>query len=233
MRLLFATALIAGLGVACGSHREGHEAMTPAAAPASPQQALIDESAMAVRSMRGSKNFTSFDYYAARARAVLIFPRVHKGAFFVGGEGGKGVLLARSEDGTWSAPAFYGIGGGGIGLQFGYQRATVVLFLMNEQTLMSVIDRGLTLGVDATVAAGTIGSSGRSVSKIASSDVVQLAEAGGVFAGVSLDGAVIAARNGENAAYYGSGASTKDILLSRTYDHAGASVLKQALATGR
>jgi len=183
--------------------------------------------------MRGGGNFPSFDYYAARARAVLIFPRVHKGAFLVGGAGGKGILLARSNDGTWSAPAFYGIGGGGIGLQFGYQRATVVLFLMNQQTLMSVIDRGLTLGVDATVAAGTVGASGKSVGKMASSDVVQLVEAGGVFAGVSLDGAVLGARNGESAAYYGSGASAYDIVIARAYDHAGANALKQALTIGR
>jgi lipid-binding SYLF domain-containing protein len=233
MRQLLITALIAGLCASCGGRRESHEPLTPATAPASPQQALIDESAMAVRSMRGGGNFPSFDYYAERARAVLIFPSVHKGAFLVGGAGGKGVLLARSEDGTWSAPAFYGIGSGGIGLQFGYQRASVVLFLMNEQTLRSVLDRGLTLGVDATVAAGTVGTSGKSVGKMASSDVVQLVEAGGVFAGVSLDGAVVAARNGENAAYYGSGVSTHDIVISRAYDHAGTSALKQALTIGR
>jgi lipid-binding SYLF domain-containing protein len=230
MRLLLVIAIILGFCVACGGHHERREPLTPAAAAVSPQQELIDASAVAVQSMRQSGNFPTFDYYAARSRGVLVFPHVVKAAFLFGGEGGKGVLLARSADGTWSAPAFYGIGAGSVGFQIGYQRATVVLFLMNERTLMSVIDRGLTLGVDATVAAGTVGSSGRSVGKMVSSDVVQLVEAGGVFAGVSLNGAVVADRDGDNAGYYGSGASTFDIVFTRKFDHAGATALKQAFA---
>jgi lipid-binding SYLF domain-containing protein len=180
--------------------------------------------------MRRSGNFPTFDYYASRARGVLIFPNVVKAAFVFGGEGGKGVLLARGADGSWSAPAFYGLGAGSIGFQIGYQRANVVLFLMNEDTLMSVINRGLTLGADATVAAGTVGSSGRSAAANLASDVVQLADAGGLFAGVSLDGAVVAAREGDNDRYYGSDASTISIVFDRRFDHAGAAVLRQALS---
>ena len=61
---------------------------------------------------------------AARARAVMICPRVFKAGFFLGGEGGDCVLLARAGNGTWSYPAFYGMGSGSFGLQIGIQDAS-------------------------------------------------------------------------------------------------------------
>jgi lipid-binding SYLF domain-containing protein len=179
--------------------------------------------------MRQNPDFRGFDYFAARARGILIFPQTIKAAFLVGGEGGKGVLLARNADGSWSPPAFYGIGSGSVGLQVGYQKATIVLFLMNERTLMSVIDRGLTLGADASVAAGTVGDTGRSINATTSSDVVQLVDAGGLFAGVSLNGAVISARTRANHLYYGPGATTTGIVIDRLYEHPASRTLRDAL----
>jgi lipid-binding SYLF domain-containing protein len=92
-----------------------------------------------------------------------------------------------------------------------------------------VIDGGIKLGADASVAAGTIGDTGRSRSATASADVVHFASVGGVFAGISLDGAVIQEREEFNRRYYGPDASAHSILLERKFDAAGADVIRKAL----
>lgn len=99
-------------------------------------------------------------YFLAHAKEARVFPRVTKARLILGGPGGNGVLVARQPDGSWSAPAFYSLGGGSAGAQIGFQQAEVVLCFMSELALRSAIDRGLTLGTDASVAASTIGGSG-------------------------------------------------------------------------
>lgn len=207
------------------------DSMTPASG-VSAEQRIIDRAADTVSALRSDADFRELDPYLARARGVLIFPRVIKAALVFGGEGGNGVLLARAPNGSWSAPAFYSIGAGSVGFQLGYQEAAVVLLLMNDSTLLSVIDGGLTLGADASVAAGTIGESGEARHASASADVIQFVDVGGVFAGVSLDGAVIQERESFNRRYYGANASAYGILVERNYDAAGVDVIRKALGVG-
>jgi lipid-binding SYLF domain-containing protein len=196
----------------------------PAAAPgseASTEQQLVDRSADALVAMRDSGRFPA-----------LVFPRVIKAGLILGGSGGNGVLVARQPDGSWSAPAFYSLGGGSAGAQIGFQQAAVVLCFMSESALRSAIDRGLTLGTDASVAAGTIGNSGKAVAKSSASDIYQLVNAGGLFAGVSLTGTVVSARDSFNRAYYGPEATTRGIVVDGRFDRPSAAVLKQALSAG-
>ncbi len=173
-----------------GCYREA----APNATSTSPEQKLVDRAATAVTRMRASGNFDGMEYFFEHARGVLVFPRLIKASFIFGGEGGNGVLLAKKSDGSWSAPAFYSLGSGSAGFQLGYQEATVVLFFMNDAALMSAINKGLTLGADASIAAGTIGKSGDATSTTTSKDLYQFSDVGGLFAGVSLDGTVVAAR---------------------------------------
>lgn len=214
---------------ACSNRAQQREPLLPASG-VSEEQRVVDGAARVVRSMRASGNFPSFDHYASHARGVLIFPSVLKAALVLGGEGGKGVLLAHYEDGSWSAPAFYGIGAGSVGLQLGYERASVVLFLMRDETLVSVIDHGLTTGAHASVAAGTVGKSGHAVGATTAPDVIQQVDVGGLFAGVSLDGAVVSARDRDDLHYYGLGASTTTIIVDRRFDQPGTQQLRAALA---
>ena len=96
---------------------------------------------------------------------------------------------------------------------------------------MSAIDRGITLGTDVSVAAGTIGDSGEARRQSASKDIYYFASVKGVFAGLSLDGAVISARDAHNTAYYGPHATTRAIVLESRFDQPGAAELKAALGS--
>ena len=221
--------LVLTLLLVSGCYREA----TPATAGDSPQQKIVDRSAAAVTRMRESGHFPGMEYFVQNARGVLVFPRLIKASFIFGGEGGNGVLLARKDDGGWSAPAFYSLGAGSAGFQPGYQEATVVLFFMNDAALMSAINKGLTLGADASVAAGTLGDSGEATSAKTSKDLYEFADVGGLFAGVALDGTVVAAREEFNRAYYGPEATTLGIVVQHQFEAPGATPLELALAPKR
>lgn len=228
---IFIAALTAAAAGAFSTGCAGRqEAMSPASG-VSAEQRIVDRSAAALAKMRADSDFRLLDTHLPKARGVLIFPRVIKAALVFGGEGGNGVLVARGADGSWGPPAFYSIGAGSVGLQLGYQEASVVLLLMNDSTLLSVIDGGLKLGADASIAAGTVGESGQSRSASVSADVIQFADVGGVFAGVSLDGAVIEERNSFNQRYYGPEATPHGIVLQRRFGAAGADAIHQALGS--
>lgn len=197
----------------------------------SDEQKLVNEATDAVKRMRSSGNFPQFDEYLEQAFGIMIFPDVVKAGFVLGGQGGSGVLLARGDDGELSSPAFFSIGGGSAGAQIGVQRLTLVFFFMKESALQSAIKGGLELGADATVATGTLGGdTGNSNRASASSDIVQLADASGVFAGVSVNGMVVSPRDGRNRAYYGPDATTRAIVIEERFHADEADGLRQALA---
>jgi lipid-binding SYLF domain-containing protein len=193
------------------------------------EQGLVDKSAAVVRSMRASPSFKHIEVYLRNARGVLVFPSVIKAGLIYGGQGGNGVLLAKGPDGAWSSPAFYTLGGGSIGLQIGVQEASIVLVFMNDKALKAAIDTGLTLGADATAAAGTLGATGEVASTHVFKDVYYFADVGGLFAGISLEGGVISTREGLNRAYYGHALTPRQILLEHKGEAHGAEMLKQAL----
>jgi lipid-binding SYLF domain-containing protein len=200
------------------------------AAPAD-EQGTVDQAAAALERMRTNPEFANMQAYLQRASGVMIFPNLRKGAFIFGGEGGTGVMVARDPAGGWSAPAFCSVGGASVGLQIGYQNASVVLVFMTDRAFHAAVERGLQLGADATVAAGNK-SSGASESGAVdtSKDIYQFADAGGVFAGVSLDGLVVASRDSLNQKYYGASATASGIVLQRKIDRPETQVLKQALS---
>ena len=198
--------------------------------PAHYEQGLVDKSAAVVRAMRADPAFRQIDVYLKNARGVLVLPSVIKAGLIYGGQGGNGVLLARDADGSWSSPAFYTLGGGSIGLQIGVQETAIVLVFMNDKAFKSAIDTGMTLGADATVAAGTEGLTGEVATTHAFKDVYYFADVGGLFAGVSLEGGVIHTRDGLNTAYYGRALTPREIVLERKADAPAAQPLKNALS---
>ena len=85
------------------------------------------------------------------ARAVMVLPALVKAGFFLGAEGGSGVLIARRADGSWGYPAFYTLGAASIGIQFGIQDTETVLVIRNDGALRSIIKNQGKFGADLGV----------------------------------------------------------------------------------
>jgi len=193
------------------------------------QQAIVERAAMALTRMRQNPRFAGVDAYISHAQAIMIFPRVIKAAVLFGGEGGNGVLMSRGTDGRWSNPAFYSLGAPSIGLQAGYQEATVVLFIMDRKTLEQALDSSLTLGASSGATLGTIGERDTTANTVDKANVYQMVESGGVYAGLSLAGYVISARAQHNLEYYGKARAPREIVIERMAQRTDAKVLCDAL----
>src|SRR5262245_7578068 len=137
-----------------------------------------------------------------KARGVYIAPEVLRGAFIVGASGGSGVLLVRNDRGQWNGPAFYTIGEASFGFQAGGDRSEVVLLIMSDRGVSSMLASSIKLGADASVAAGPVGAGATAETANVSADILTFSRSKGLYAGASLEGAVMAKREGLNEAYY-------------------------------
>ena len=148
-----------------------------------------------------------------RAEAVAVFPGVVKGAFIVGGEYGKGLVSRRMENGRWSTPSFIKIGGGSYGLQIGAQATDLVLVFTSKDGFRGLLDGKVKLGADAAVAAGPVGRNAQAATDVLlKSPVLAYSRSKGLFAGISLNGAVVTIDDSANSAVYGKEISAQDIL---------------------
>jgi SH3 domain-containing YSC84-like protein 1 len=158
----------------------------------------------------------------------LAIMTVVKAGFIFSGKGGKGVVVARTGHG-WSGPSFIATGGAGWGAQIGAE-VTDFVFVLNNNAAVRAFSRGgnVTLGADASVAAGPVGRAAEAgVAPTAA--IYTYSRSKGLFAGISLEGAVIATQKDENAKYYGRPVSAADILNGRVSPPAGAARLRAAL----
>ncbi len=196
---------------------------------ASEAQALVDKAELTVEAFRVDPDMESMRSLMRRAEGVMIIPQVLKAGFFIGGEGGTGVLMTRQIDG-WSAPAFYTMGAGSIGLQFGAQASEVVLVFMTKRAVDAVLFNKVKLGADASVAAGPIGAGVEAgTTTNFREDVYTYSKSKGLFAGASLEGAVLDTRESLNREYYGRDIAPEDIVFKGRVDNRGADDLRTAL----
>src|SRR5262252_1909736 len=133
---------------------------SPVAAQQPKQSAEVDRAAEATNVLNEIMNIPENaipEELMARAHGIAVIPHVVKGAFGIGGQWGKGLMSQRHEDGKWSPPAYIDIGGGSFGLQLGVQATDVVLVFTEENGLKGVLKGKLTLGADASAAAGPVG----------------------------------------------------------------------------
>jgi SH3 domain-containing YSC84-like protein 1 len=137
-----------------------------------------------------------------KAKGVYVAPEVLRGAFIVGASGGSGVLLIRDDKGRWNGPAFYTIGEASFGFQAGADKSEVMLLIMSDRGVSSMLASSIKLGADASVAAGPVGAGSSAETANLSADILSFSRQKGLFAGVSLDGAVMSKRDGLNEAYY-------------------------------
>jgi lipid-binding SYLF domain-containing protein len=171
---------------------------------------------------------TWFRDHLKDARAVIISPSITRAGFVFGGKGGEAVVLSRERTtGQWVGPAFYNMGAGSVGFQIGVDISEVIMLVMTEKAVNALLSSSFKLGGDISVAAGPVGAgAGSNVT----ADVISFGRAKGVYAGISLEGAVIAPDNKANVAFYGRPASPVDILIRRNVESPASLSLRQSLA---
>lgn len=138
----------------------------------------------------------------AKAQAVVVFPGAIKGAFIIGGQGGKGVAIRRVGKG-WSAPAFLNMAGGSIGLQIGGSKTDYVMLIMNDKGLRELLSDKFEVGGEGSVAAGPVGrTAAASTNATFDAEILTYSRSKGLFAGISLKGVVINSDGDLNEAVY-------------------------------
>lgn len=148
-----------------------------------------------------------------KAEAVAIFPGTLKAAFIVGGHGGQGVISRRTKGG-WSAPTFFNLGGGSVGLQIGAEKSDYIFLFMNDEALKGLLEDKFEIGGEASIAAGPVGrSTGASTNPTLDAGILSYSRSKGAFAGVALKGAAITPDNDLNEAVYGMKA--RDLLMGK------------------
>ena len=150
-------------------------------------------------------------------RCIAVIPHVIKGALVYGARAGSGVMTCRAPGGQWSPPSFVDIAGGSWGLQIGGESSDLVVFFMNERGARSLMTGSkMTLGGQASVAAGPFGRTGEASTDLKlKAEIYTYAKSKGLFAGLSIAGARLAADKDANARYYGQPVSVKQLL----FDH--------------
>ena len=193
--------------------------------------ALIQDAQTALQRIKAAPDSKDFTDLLPRAAGIAIFPAVYKAGFFVGAEGGNGLVIGRDAAGNWGYPAFYVLGGGSFGLQIGAQQSAVILVIRSRKALEAVIKHQGKLGPDAGVAVGWVGAGLQgAVTSNLGFDIVGFSTSRGLYGGVSLEGSALVRRNDYNAELYGTGATPEAIILENKYKTDKADGLRAALA---
>jgi SH3 domain-containing YSC84-like protein 1 len=151
------------------------------------------------------------------AECVAVIPGVKKAALGIGGTYGRGTIICRKDNGKgpWGSPSMIALGGGSIGIQIGGQSNDVVMMFMTPESVQRLLKDKVTLGADASAAAGP---KGREISAETSAtmraEILTYGRSQGVFAGISLKGAVVSTDKDGNKSLYKSEISAKDLLIT-------------------
>ena len=149
------------------------------------------------------------------AKCVAVVPSMVKGGFVFGAEHGRGVATCRTPHG-WSAPAFFVITGGSWGLQIGVQEADLVMLIMNQQGMRDLLSSKFKLGANGSVAAGPVGrDASASTDWKMKAEVLAYSRTRGLFAGLTLNGAVIKQDDDSTVALYGRPEGFRQTLLGQ------------------
>lgn len=192
-------------------------AETPATATSESREAATLTLAMSVlRELQAIPDTRIPDLLLSKAEGIVILPANVKVGLMFGARFGNGVMLVRNEDRSWSNPVFVSAGGGSWGLQAGGQVSDIVLVLTTRESVEGITDGKLTLGADASVAAGPVGRTAMAGTSVTfDAEVYAYSKSQGLFAGVSLEGNGIFIAKKANRRFHGTASAAK-ILASRS-----------------
>jgi lipid-binding SYLF domain-containing protein len=190
---------------------------------AATEQEVVNDATRILRNFRSMPETQIPASVMGNAKGLAIIT-VLKVGFGISGKGGEGVVVARNG-GHWSGPSFIGTGGAGFGFQIGAQVTDFVFVLNNSDAVRAFSrDGNVTVGADVSAAAGPVGRDLQAgVTPVAA--IYTYSRSKGLFAGASLEGAVIATQKDSNARYYGRPVRSRDILSGRVAPPKGAARL--------
>jgi lipid-binding SYLF domain-containing protein len=163
------------------------------------------------------------------AKCIAIIPGDKKFAFVFGGSYGRGLATCRTGHG-WSAPMFVAIDSGSVGYQIGGSSTDIVMLFMNDHALQSLMSDKFKVGADASVAAGPVGRNAAAGTDLKlNAEILSYSRSKGIFAGVSLDGAVMQADKSGDKAMYGDDVNRHEILDGKVAVPASARALMEEL----
>ncbi len=152
--------------------------------------------------------------FIRQAKAIVLFPGIVRGGFIYGARYGEGIVLGRTADGGWTAPAFFTMTGGSFGLQAGLESMDVVLLIMNDRGLQALLKQKFTLGGDIAVTAGPNSAAAAGDIDVAlKAEMLSYVRSRGVFAGISVNGARLAFSPKLNRQYYSRSYTVDDIVI--------------------
>ncbi len=166
----------------------------------------------------------------SNAKCILVVPDLVKGGFIFGAKHGRGVASCRTATG-WSAPAFVSVGGGSWGLQIGVEKVDLVMLVMNNQGFQHLLSSKFALTGEGSVAAGPVGrhASAGTDWKL-NTEMLTYSRSKGVFAGLTLEGAVIQQDDDSTRAIYGRRVGFRSVLSGKTSTPASADAFVKAVA---
>jgi lipid-binding SYLF domain-containing protein len=189
----------------------------------------IEDSAQIFQEIMGTPDHAIPQYLLDSAQCIAIVPSEMRFAFILGGNYGKGLVTCRSDKG-WSAPVFLSISGGSVGFQAGGSSTDYILVFRGRRGLDKLFHDKFRIGGDASAAAGPVGRNAAAGTDIMlHAEILTYSRSRGVFAGVSLTGAVIKIDQTGNQSLYGANYASDDILDGKLGLPADANVLVQAV----
>jgi len=200
------TARAAGLAIVLSSVI----ATTAFAAISTGEQKRLNDAASVVTALRGGENGISDDLWQ-KAACVIVVPDMKKAAFVVGGEYGKGLMSCRTANG-WSSPVFMELQKGSLGFQAGATEIDLVLLVMNHDAATKMLNSKVSLGADASVAAGPVGRAASASTSENLAQVLSYSRSKGVFAGVNLSGGSLRVDKDSNTDAYGASVALDTII---------------------
>ena len=191
------------------------------------QQLLVDQARITFKSFMIDKNMAWFREHMNKAKGFLIIPDLLQGAWFIGGSGGRGVLVVKDKTtGDWSQPAFYTIGSLSFGIQFGGEKSEIIMMVFTQKGLDRLYSSSFKFGGDASIAAGPVGGGAKAD---VMTDFVSFVRSKGAFAGISMEGAIVKVNQDWNQAYYGKRVSPLGIVEKKLVSNPGSAPLRNTI----